>query len=88
VIGGSLYLTRHLRNPTWLVIIIVHYSILAWALWQQGTPDPGIWPRDQLDLPTLWPILLSLISPLAGLIWAAYVMDPATSADLLSIPRL
>jgi hypothetical protein len=74
VIGGALYLSRRRPNPAWFVVLLVHYSVSGYAILQTSAPGFFDWPRYLLDLPSMWPYLLSLVSPCAGLVWALYVM--------------
>jgi len=73
VVGGALFLTRRRAKPAWFVVLIAHYSVCGYAVLRSSAPGGFEWPRYHLDLPSMWPYLLSPVSPCAGFAWALYV---------------
>jgi hypothetical protein len=73
VIGGALFLTRRRPNPAWFAVLAVHYSVCGYVILQADAPGGFEWPRHQMDLQSMWPYLASLVSPLAGFVWAFFV---------------
>lgn len=71
LVGGALFLTRHRASPTWFVVLILHYGLCGYAILGASTPGQFGWPRYSLDLPSMWPYLLSVVSPCAGVVWAS-----------------
>ncbi|MGC1107058.1 MAG: hypothetical protein WA876_11005 [Candidatus Acidiferrales bacterium] len=75
VIGGALYLTRKIPKLAWFIVLVVHYSVWFWAL-RDGAWSFYFWrPRPDFifNLDVGWPIILSIVSPCAGFVWALYV---------------
>lgn len=77
LVAGALYLTRTRRGASWFLILMVHYAVWAWFLVDRARPGYG------LAVEWLWPLLLSLVAPFAGLLWVLYVSEETQNAALV-----
>lgn len=72
VIVGALYLTRALPAVGWCAILLLHYAIMAWYVWENWWGGSFYWNGLASLLFRAWPVLLSLVGPASGLAWALY----------------
>jgi len=52
-----------------MALIVLHYSIWCWALWYYCGWDRFFWERSAQPLASAWPVILSVVSPCAALVW-------------------
>src|SRR6267378_3222871 len=71
VVGGALLWTRRRPIPAWFIVLILHYGIWLWFLWH-GPWNPFFLPASLVPMASQWPILLSIVSPCSGFVWAVY----------------
>jgi hypothetical protein len=77
VIVGVLYLTRAWSVATWCAVLLLHYSIIGWYVWQSWWGGSFSWDGLVPSLFRAWPVLLSAVSLCSGLAWALYLRTPS-----------